>query len=632
MPLRDDLLAPIAGTNPSGKNLKYDRVFDAIKESRREDLDVNQGDWKVALKTADWTQVIKVAGEALAKRSKDLQIAAWLIDAHVRREGFAILAPSFALLESLLEEFWDTLYPELEDGDSELRSTPLEWLGNKLPDAIVLVPITSAGLSWSGYQLSRLAGYEKDANTEAKKKVRQQAIADGKPTAEDFDEAVNATPREFYDALEGSLSPALEELEKLNTLCDEKFGSYAPSLVKVRTLLENILQQARNILKSKPAPAAAVTTVVVEVSTPATVPEPVAAAPVAVVTAAVTVAPAAPPQPATVTAAATALTGDPSGLEDAIKRTGAICRWLRDKTIYDASAFLIIRAMRWGELRAKAPEIVAALLEAPSTEVRAGIKQPFVAKSWDAVLNATESAMELPCGRAWLDLQRYTVLALEAKGPYYAGVAVSIRKALRDLIEEFPTLLDQTLNDDTPVANPETRTWINEFVLSGAPLPAPIPVAVAASPAVEAVAPPARQIPLEKPPELEPEEPVPGDVFDQALAAARANRSGEALDLIYKQLAAERSGRGRFRRRTQLAHLLMVSGHEKIASPILQELAGEIEQRRLDDWERGEALAYPVELLIRCLDSNGADSAGRKQLYDRLCRLDPVRALQWSAS
>jgi len=32
MPLRDDLLAPISGANPSGKNLKYDRVFDAIKE------------------------------------------------------------------------------------------------------------------------------------------------------------------------------------------------------------------------------------------------------------------------------------------------------------------------------------------------------------------------------------------------------------------------------------------------------------------------------------------------------------------------------------------------------------------------------------------------------------------------
>jgi type VI secretion system ImpA/VasJ family protein len=478
-----------------------------------------------------------------------------------------------------------------------------------------------------------LAGYEQDANTEAKKKVRQQAITDGKPTAEDFDEAVNATPREFYDAMESALAPALDELEKLNTLCDEKFAGNAPSFVKIRTLLENILQQARNILKKKPA-TASVTAVVVEVTAPAPVPEPSAPAPVPVVTAAVTVAQA-PVQPVVVTQVSG---GDPTGLEDAIKRTGAICRWLREKTIYDAAAFLMIRALRWGELRAKAPEIVPAMLEAPPTEVRAGIKQPFVAGSWDAVLNATESAMELPCGRAWLDLQRYTVLALEAKGAYYAGVAVSIRKALRDLLEEFPALLEQTLNDDTPVANPETRAWINEFVLSGASLAAPVAVAAPASPAAEVIAAPApvRQMPLEKPPELEPEDQVPGDVFDQALAAARANRSAEALDLIYKQLAAERSGRGRFRRRTQLAHLLMASGHEKIASPILQELAGEIEQRRLDDWERGEALAYPVELLIRCLDSNGADSADqnkliRKQLYDRLCRLDPVRALQWSA-
>ena len=428
------------------------------------------------------------------------------------------------------------------------------------------------------------------------------------------------------------LSPALEELEKLNTLCDEKFGSYAPSLVKTRTLLENILQQVRNILKKKPAPAATVTAVVVEVSTPAPAAEPAAAAPAPVVTAAITVAQA-PVQHAAAPPAVASVGGDPTGLDDCIKRTGALCRWLREKTIYDASAFLMIRAMRWGELRAKAPEIVPAMLEAPSTEVRAGIKQAFVAGSWDAVLNATESAMELPCGRAWLDLQRYTVLALEAKGAYYAGVAVSIRKALRDLLEEFPTLLEQTLNDDTPIANPETRVWINEFVLTGG-MVAAVTVVAAPPPApviVEAVTAPAPQIPLEKPPELEPEEQVAGDIFDQALAAARANRSAEALDLIYKQLAAERSGRGRFRRRTQLAHLLMASGHEKIASPILRELASEIEQRRLDDWERGEALAYPVELLIRCLDSNGADSADRKQLYDRLCRLDPVRALQWSA-
>ena len=53
-----------------------------------------------------------------------------------------------------------------------------------------------------------------------------------------------------------------------------------------------------------------------------------------------------------------------------------------------------------------------------------------------------------------------------------------------------------------------------------------------------------------------------------------------------------------------------------------------MDQRHLADWEHGEALAYPLDLLIRCLDADGADSDSRKQLYSRLCQLDPVRALK----
>ncbi|MBS1860035.1 MAG: type VI secretion system ImpA family N-terminal domain-containing protein, partial [Acidobacteria bacterium] len=75
MPLRDDLLQPIAGDNPSGVNLRYDPVTDKIKEARREDINAPQGEWKTSLKTADYPQVIKLASDALAKKGKDLQIA-----------------------------------------------------------------------------------------------------------------------------------------------------------------------------------------------------------------------------------------------------------------------------------------------------------------------------------------------------------------------------------------------------------------------------------------------------------------------------------------------------------------------------------------------------------------------------
>jgi type VI secretion system protein ImpA len=49
MALRDELLNPIAGANPGGVELRYDPLFDKIKEARREDEDVPQGEWTTTL-------------------------------------------------------------------------------------------------------------------------------------------------------------------------------------------------------------------------------------------------------------------------------------------------------------------------------------------------------------------------------------------------------------------------------------------------------------------------------------------------------------------------------------------------------------------------------------------------------
>jgi len=96
MPLRDDLLNPIPGENPSGESLRYAPVFDKIKEARRADDDAPQGDWQFERKTADYPLVIKLAGEALATKSKDLQVAAWLTEAILRKEGFRGLRPAWS--------------------------------------------------------------------------------------------------------------------------------------------------------------------------------------------------------------------------------------------------------------------------------------------------------------------------------------------------------------------------------------------------------------------------------------------------------------------------------------------------------------------------------------------------------
>src|SRR5271169_1503907 len=114
MPLREDLLNPIPGENPSGASLRYDPLYDKIKEARREDDDAPQGEWAHERKLADWKQVIKLAGDALATQSKDLQLAAWLTEAALRNEGFPGLLAGLKTLQGLVENFWETLYPEIE--------------------------------------------------------------------------------------------------------------------------------------------------------------------------------------------------------------------------------------------------------------------------------------------------------------------------------------------------------------------------------------------------------------------------------------------------------------------------------------------------------------------------------------
>src|SRR5919108_742659 len=99
MALRDELLVPIPGANPAGAELRYDPVYDKIKEARREDDDAPQGDWQTERKVADWPLVIKLTKDALSKRSKDLQLAVWLTEAMLKREGLGGLRAGLDLLD-----------------------------------------------------------------------------------------------------------------------------------------------------------------------------------------------------------------------------------------------------------------------------------------------------------------------------------------------------------------------------------------------------------------------------------------------------------------------------------------------------------------------------------------------------
>lgn len=607
MPLRSDIFDPIPGDNPGGENLRYAPIYDKIKEARRQEDDAPQGEWARERKVADWPITIKLITETLATKTKDLQLAAWLTEALLIREGIPGLKEGLDALRKLIEAFWDNLYPELEDGDAEFRATPLEWVGARLDQSIKRVPLTRSGLDWFQYKESRAIGYEEDAASDERRALREAAVADGKPTAEDFDNAFNGTPKAFYVNLEAAYDGALESVDALGQVCDEKFGDVAPSFRNLRETLEEVRQTVHILLQKKretepePAPGEE------PVSEEPPVEEPAA---YAYESAGAAAAPARAPAPAParrVTAGA-----EPADRDDAVARVISAARYLRQQDAYSPAPYLLLRGLRWGELRANGDSIDTAMLEAPPTEVRQELKRLAGEGDWAAVLEAVEKAMGEPYGRAWLDLQRYCCQACYQLS--YEAIRNAVRSELRSLLVDLPSLTTLTLNDDTPVANAETMAWIAEEVTPPAPEPEPAP-AIPASP-MEAESRMASS-----------GEDAPPDAYDLAMEAVLARNPEEAIAILSREMAQERSGRARFNRKVQVAQICLAAGYDNVAQPILTELAAEIERRTLEDWEAADVLAHPLVLLYRCLNKVEGHEEEKRKLYARICWLDPSQAL-----
>ena len=604
MPLRDDLLQPIPGDNPSGQNLRYDPLFDKIKEARRRDDNAPQGDWQRERKSADFKQVVKLASEALGIRTKDLQLAAWLTEALLHQEGFSGLRQGLDLLRGLIENFWDTLYPEIEDGDVELRAAPVEWTGTRLGDDLKQVPLTRSGLSYYKFKESRTVPTEDEAaQSDQKRETRAAAIADGKITVEQFDHDLAVTPTAIYEEWVAAVAGCRESADALSTLCEDKFGQYSPSLTPLKEALELVHHTANQFLQKK---------LELDGRKPAASEEPDAADEADSGQVASSDGVAAVPARKR---KASVVGLDPEDLDDVTVRLTAIARFLRQQDAYSPAPYLLLRGYRWGELRGYGESPDPAVLVAPSSEVRRSIKKLSLEGSWGEVLEAAEGAMAEPCGRAWLDLQRYVVRATKEWG--YTAIADAVVCELRSLLADRPQILDWTLMDDTPTANAETRAWIRDAVMA--------PHSETESPESNFSD---RGFEDSESAEIMPGESPPPDTFTLALEAAREGRASEAIQLLANEIPQQRSGRARFQRKLQLAQICMITNHEALARPILEELAASIDDHRLEEWEAAETVSHPLAMLYRCLDKLDGDPAVKQKLYAQISRLDPVQALE----
>jgi type VI secretion system protein ImpA len=243
----DLMLKQINKKSKSGENLKFNGVYEKIKQARTaDDPNLPQGDWKHDLKTADWGTVSTTAINALNTKTKDLQIAIWLLEAKIHQFGFAGVAPCVAYIQQMMEQFWADFYPQINKDDLAYRTNLIDSMNNKLQPCIRQIHITQSRTeqqySWSDWEM---AIHIDSINQDKKNQINEY------PTKLNILQGISGTPIEFYQGLYQDLELGIEALTVLSDYLDEKCKEQSPSLLGIKELLVDIKETLAAQLKNR---------------------------------------------------------------------------------------------------------------------------------------------------------------------------------------------------------------------------------------------------------------------------------------------------------------------------------------------------------------------------------------------
>lgn len=247
----DPILAPISKDNPAGISLRYEGIYDKIREARREeDPHLPQGVWQRSIKRSNFKEVEKLCINTLTKESKDFQVMAWLIEAWFELYKLKGFIKGFDLCAQLCSRYWDNAYPSIYDNDIEYRLSPFHWLNEKFSQKIFLIPFaepttdTKRTFSYRDWKdaLERERLLQKIQGNE----TSQESM--DRPILQEVQDAINHTSNNFYISLKSDLLSAISKIEGLENFLLQKTPLADISLYQLKKNLKTIQTSVMQIL------------------------------------------------------------------------------------------------------------------------------------------------------------------------------------------------------------------------------------------------------------------------------------------------------------------------------------------------------------------------------------------------
>lgn len=244
------LLNPIPGPAPTGESLRYDPVYDQIGHARTQEPTLSQGVWKREMQQADWPLVEELCENALATRSKDLQLVVWLTEAWLHRYQLPGLAAGCNLLAEL-----HTLYPaELipapetpiagtlplpDDPAIEHRLNMIQWMNERFAIDLKMLSLT-APLAGSDVAPVSLADLE--SSLYAQQAARRSGSSEKAAYDADLVRGLQLTAADYLTQLWTELAEALGAVDRLEKTLDRVYGSANGGLLRIHQVLQQMRQ------------------------------------------------------------------------------------------------------------------------------------------------------------------------------------------------------------------------------------------------------------------------------------------------------------------------------------------------------------------------------------------------------
>ncbi|CAE6686774.1 hypothetical protein R69927_01628 [Paraburkholderia domus] len=212
------MLAEISAASPCGDDLEYDPDFLELEQVVHGKPEVQYGATTVAATPPDWKIAEALSLDLLAK-SRDLRVAVHLARALLNRKGFGGFAEGLALVEGLLEQRWDHVYPQLDPDDDNDPTARVNALVALTEQSGMLVDVRDAPLA-----SSRMHGVVTLRDIEYA--TGEVPLANGAeaPSLNSI-EAVIADAHEDAAAAHAALLDALHSATRIETVLTERVGA-----------------------------------------------------------------------------------------------------------------------------------------------------------------------------------------------------------------------------------------------------------------------------------------------------------------------------------------------------------------------------------------------------------------------